>query len=174
MKYALSSRLLHWLMAIIIFSTLALGIYMDEFLSNDSTNRYPIYDLHKSMGILVLILLIIRIANRFIKTPPALPSSIRPIEQKLARLGHLSLYFLMLTTPISGYLMSRFAGYPVTFFSLELPNLVGTNFALAKICTEIHEISAYGLLGIIIIHILAVIRHRFFDKPENDILKRII
>jgi len=161
-------------MAIIIFSTLALGIYMNEFLSNDSTNRYQIYDLHKSMGILVLILLIIRIANRFIKTPPALPSSIRPIEQKLARLGHLILYFLMLITPFSGYLMSSFAGYPVKLFSLELPNLVGTNFTLAKICAEIHEISAYALLGIIIIHVLAVIKHRFFDKPENDVLKRII
>ncbi|NBX52792.1 MAG: cytochrome b [Proteobacteria bacterium] len=174
MKYALSSRLLHWIMAIIIFSTLALGIYMKEFLGDDSTNRYQIYDLHKSMGMVVLILLIVRIANRFIKTPPALPSSISPLEQKLAKFGHLILYVLMLTTPISGYLMSSFAGYPVKLFSLELPNLVGTNFTLAKICAEIHEISAYALLGIVLIHILAVIKHRFFDRPENDVLKRII
>ena len=174
MKYALSSRILHWIMAILIFLTLAIGIYMKDFLAHDAENRYQIYDLHKSFGVLIFVILIIRITNRFIKKPPELPSTISPLQRNLAKIGHLLLYILMFTTPISGYLMSSFAGYPVKLFNIELPNLVSTNFKLAKIFSEMHEINAYALLALISIHIAAVLKHRFFDKPENDVLKRII
>lgn len=174
MKYSLSSRILHWTMAVFIFFALGLGIYIDEFLSDDAENRYEIYDLHKSIGMVVLMLLIIRIINRIFKKAPPLPKTMPKIEQNLAKIGHLALYILMALTPLSGYLMSSFAGYPVKLFAIEIPNLVGTNFQLAKICSEAHEISAFSLLGVVAIHILAVIKHRFFDKPENDVLKRII
>lgn len=147
---------------------------MDEFLSDDAENRYQIYDLHKSLGMVVLLMLILRVFNRILNKPPLLPQSISPLEQKLAKLGHYILYILMLTTPLSGYLMSSFAGYPVKLFSIEIPNLVGANYEMAKICSEAHELSAYSLLAMVAIHILAVIKHRFFDKPENNVLKRII
>ena len=174
MKYALTSRILHWVMAILIIFLLGLGIFMSDFLSEESPNRMEVYNLHKSLGVLVLILLFLRVINRLLTHTPPLPFAISALEKKLAKFGHLALYFLMFTTPFSGYLMSSFAGYPVKFFSFELPNFFQANFQFAGFFAEAHEVSAYSLLTVIIIHILAVIRHRFFDKLGNDVLNRMI
>ena len=174
MKYALTSRILHWIMAVLIIFLLGLGIYMNDFLDKDSANRLDIYNLHKSLGVIVLILVFLRIINRLLTRTPTLPFAISALEKKLAKFAHLALYFLMFTTPFSGYLMSSFAGYPVKLFAIELPNFFEPNFQIAGFFAETHELSAFTLLGLIVIHILAVIRHRFFDKPGNNVLNRMM
>jgi cytochrome b561 len=174
MKYALTSRILHWVMSILIIFLLGLGIYMTDFIDNESSNRLEVYNLHKSLGMVVLILIFLRIINRLLTRTPPPPFAISALEKKLAKFGHLTLYFLMVTTPLSGYLMSSFAGYPVKLFTIEIPSIFEANFQIAGFFTEAHELSAFSLLGFLVIHILAVIRHRFFDKPGNDVLNRMI
>ena len=161
-------------MAILIIFLLALGIYMTEFLPSDSPNRLEIYNLHKSLGIIALIFIVIRIANRLFHKAPALPATMPKIEIILSNLGHFGLYVLMILTPLSGYLMSNAFGFPVNLFSIELPFLIARNFELGKIFSLAHELCAYGLLGLVALHILAVIKHRFFDRPEHDVLQRMI
>jgi cytochrome b561 len=161
-------------MSLIIIATLGVGIYMTEFLPKDSPNHLEIYSLHKSFGVMVLILIFIRVINRLIKKAPPLPTSIPKVEIILSNLGHFGLYLLMFLVPLSGYLMSNSFGFAVHFFSIEMPNLVERNFELGKIFAEAHELSAYGLLGLVAIHILAVVKHRFFDKPEHNVLKRML
>jgi cytochrome b561 len=161
-------------MALLIPSILAVGIYMTEFLPKDSPNHLQVYELHKSFGVLALILIAIRILNRLLNKAPALPASMPKIEQILSHLGHFGLYILMIAVPLSGFLMSNSFGFPVKFFSIELPRMIGTNFEYGKIFAAAHELCAYGLLALIAIHVLAVIKHRFFDRPEHDVLKRMI
>ena len=173
-KYPLPSRIIHWLMAVVILFLLGLGMYMTDYLPKDAPNHLEIYSLHKSLGAIVLILIFVRILNRFINKAPKLPYTIKKSEQILSHLGHFGLYVLMLCVPLSGYLMSNSFGYPVHLFSLELPMLVERNFELGKFFADAHGFLAYSLLGLIVIHILAVIKHRFFDRPENDVLKRMI
>jgi cytochrome b561 len=173
-KYSLTSRILHWSMAAVIIFLLGLGIFMTDFLSKEAPNRMEIYNLHKSLGVLILILISLRIVNRLIYKAPPLLESLPKIEKNLAHLAHLALYFLMILVPLSGYFMSNFFGYPVNFFGIEMPFLVEKNFITGKVFAEIHEVSAFTLLGLVALHILAVIKHRFFDKPENDVLKRMI
>lgn len=173
-KYALSSRILHWTMAAVIIFLLGLGIYMAEFLNKESPNRMEIYNLHKSLGVLVLLLVAVRIINRFIKKAPALPKNMVKIEKIASHIVHAALYILMILVPLSGYLMSNSFGYPVHFFTFEMPFLIGTNFEIGKIFAETHEISAYTLLALIALHFLGALKHRFFDKPENDVLKRMV
>lgn len=174
MKYSISSRIIHWLMAIIILGLLGMGIYMTEFLSKEAPNRMDVYNLHKSFGVIALILVFIRIINRFIYKSPALPASMPKAEIILAQLAHLGLYLLMIVVPLSGYLMSNSFGYPAMFFGHELPFLVERNFEYGKFFSEAHELSAYGLLGLVALHVLGALKHRFFDKPENDVLKRML
>lgn len=174
MKYALTSRILHWFMAIVILFLLGLGIYMTDFLSKEAANRMEIYNLHKSLGVMVLILIFIRIVNRLIYKAPALPESLPKFEKILANLGHFGLYILMILVPLSGYLMSNSFGYPVHFFGIEMPFLIEKNFDHGKLFSEAHELSAFTLLGLIALHILGALKHRFFDKPENDVLKRMV
>lgn len=147
---------------------------MTDFLPKDAPNHLEVYSLHKSFGVIALIFIFIRIINRFVFKAPALPQTLKKSEQILSHLGHFGLYVLMLCVPLSGYLMSNSFGFPVHLFSIELPFLVATNFELGKIFSEAHELLAFGLLGLVGIHVLAVIKHRFFDKPENDVLKRMI
>jgi cytochrome b561 len=80
----------------------------------------------------------------------------------------------MLIVPLSGYLMSNSYGFEVKIFGIILPNLISQSIDLARIFAEIHEISAFSLAGLIVLHIVAVIKHRFFDQKENDILKRML
>ena len=161
-------------MAIIILSLLAVGIYMTNFLPKESVNRGIIYGLHKSFGVIVILLIITRIINRLIFKAPALPETIRNPERILAKIGHLALYLLMIIVPFSGYFMSNLYGHPVQLFGLTLPLLAETNYEIGAIFSEIHEISAYSLLALVSIHILAVIKHRFFDLKENNVLPRML
>jgi cytochrome b561 len=174
MKYHIVSRVIHWLMALIILFLLGLGIYMTDFLSKEAPNRMEIYNLHKSLGVMVLILVFVRIINRFANKPPALPDSLPKFEKIAAHLAHIALYLLMILVPLSGYLMSNSFGYPVNFFSIQLPFLVQQNFELGNLFHNAHWILAYSLIAILALHILGVIKHRFFDKTENDVLKRMI
>jgi cytochrome b561 len=91
-KYALSSRIIHWLMSVIIIALLGLGIYMTEFLSKEASNKMDIYNLHKSLGVVVLILIFLRIINRLVKSTPKIPETIAKSERILAHLGHFGLY----------------------------------------------------------------------------------
>lgn len=174
MKYHPFSRLLHWLMAAIIIFLLGLGIYMADFLSKEAPNRMEIYSLHKSLGVLVLILVLVRIVNRFVNKVPALPDSINKLERIAAHLAHFALYALMIIIPLSGCLMSNYFGYPVHFFGIELPLLVEKNPEFGMFFHEAHKYAAYTLIAVLSLHILGVIKHRFFDKPENDVLGRMI
>ncbi|MBU6339261.1 MAG: cytochrome b [Rickettsiales bacterium] len=160
-------------MAALILTLIALGIYMTG-LSKEDPSRMEVYNLHKSLGALALIFVFIRLVNRVIKPAPKLPDTIVKSEKILAHLAHIGLYILMVIVPLSGYLMSNYFGYPVQLFGIKMPTLVQTNVDLGKIFHETHEISPYILLGLIILHVIGVVKHRFFDKPENDVLKRML
>lgn len=174
MKYPLTSRIIHWIMALLILFMLCLGIYMTEFLPKDAPNHLQVYELHKSFGLMIFILVFLRILNRFAKGVPALPESMSLIERILSHLGHFGLYVLMILVPLSGYLMSNSFGFPVKFFGIEMPIIAERNFEQGAFFITAHSFLAYTLLALVTIHVLAVIKHRFFDKPENDVLKRMI
>lgn len=161
-------------MAAIILFLLALGFYMADFLSKEAPNRLEIYNLHKSLGALVLGLVFVRIVNRLIFKAPALPNSLPKSEKILAHLAHVALYLLMIAVPLSGYLMSNLFGYPVHFFGATLPNLVEANPELGMKIHDSHGVFAYILLGLIALHVAGVVKHKFFDKPENDVLGRML
>ena len=167
-------KIIHWTMAVIIIGLLGLGFYMTELLGKDSSNRMFIYDLHKSFGVLVLFLIVIRIVVRIQRSAPPLPDSINLLTQVLSHLVHMTLYVLMILMPLSGYLMSNYFGYPVHLFGLKLPMLVSENPDLGKFCAAAHEFLGFTLLAVLGLHIFGVVKHRFFDKAANNILKRML
>ena len=173
MKYSYSARVFHWLMALVIIVAFALAFYMTS-LNKENENRLFFYSLHKSFGVLALILIFARIINRFLYKSPQLPVETAKYIVKLDKITHFMLYLLMFLTPLSGYLMSNYYGYPVKLFGMELPILVETNFDLAKNFSELHEIFAFSLLGLIVVHLLAVIKHHFIGANKFPIIKRML
>lgn len=171
-KYTISMRIFHWLMFILVASTLALGAIMVDLDDKVVSYKYSLYGIHKSLGVMILGLVLIRLIFRFTSKIPAYPSSFNKYEVLLSKLTHWVFYGIMLFLPIDGYLLSNYAGYPVSFFGFQLPTIVGKNEKMADLLGEIHEVLPYIFLALIILHVLAAIKHYFFDKI--NIFKRMI
>lgn len=172
-KYHIYIRIIHWAMALIILGMIGVGWYMSG-LPKDGSLRNVLVDLHKSFGVLILILFFVRVAIRLATKIPPLPGTIPALQRKLAHLGHFMLYGLIFIVPLSGYAMSNMFGYRVKMFGLEMPKIFPDDKVIGRIAHEAHEILPYIFLAIIALHVAAVIQHHFFDKPENDILKRMV
>lgn len=170
-KYPRNMRILHWLMALMIIGMLVSGLIMGGF-PRDNPLRDQIYFLHKSFGVAVLLLATLRLSIRMFSYIPPLPEMIPMIEQKLAHLGHLALYFFMFALPISGILMSNGYGYAVPFFGLELPHIIEANRDTGKLAREAHEYMAFALMGLIGLHVLGALKHAV--KERINLFRRII
>jgi cytochrome b561 len=175
-KYHISIRILHWLMALLILTMIAVGWKMTG-IAKDDPQRMFIYNLHKSVGATLLGLVVLRIVLRLANGAPALPQGIPSTVRLLARTGQKILYVLMFAVPFSGYFMSNLFGYAVSWFGFfDLPKFVSeANPELGKQVKELHEIFAYTLLAVVIIHIIGALQHRYFDKnKDNDVIKTMI
>ena len=173
-KYPVLMRLMHWFMAITILGMIGSGWFMASLDPDVAPYKYDIYFWHKSFGVLAMLLIIARIAIRFSSKHPGVSESLPSLDKALAKLVHFSLYLLMVAVPISGMLMSEFGGRPIPFFGLTLPEVIDNNKELAGLLHSIHVFIPYVFLGIIGLHILGALKHRFMDAPEHDVLKKIL
>lgn len=170
-RYGIIAILLHWLIAILMMTMLALGLYMTSL--TFSAQKLKLYGWHKEVGILILMLVILRIIWRLTNILPDLPITIPQWQKLAARATHLAFYSFMFVLPISGWLISSTAGLPVSFFGLfVLPNPMPANQNLHYLFKEMHEWLAYGLIAAICLHVAAALKHHFIDK--DDILRRIL
>lgn len=169
-RFHVTLRIIHWLMAVIILSLLAMGLYMTG-LEREDALRGTLYGLHKSFGVLVLLLLAVRLFLRVATHVPALPKLYPLWERGLAHLGHFALYLLMFGVPMAGIAMSNSGGHPVKFFGVVVPPLFEQNKEFGGLAHEAHWLLAYVLIGVIGLHLAGVIKHRFIDK--QDILYRM-
>lgn len=186
-RYTNTAVVLHWLIAIAIFGMFALGWYMSELpkeapkqmaydlfdlgiytwqLAEEASPRTFYFNLHKSIGITLLVLIAFRVFWRITHKPPALLSSYSAVERKLATGAHHLLYLLMVALPVSGIIMAISSKYGVKWFGLEfLPGL--DNAGLRDVFKEAHEIIGVIILLVIIVHILGALKHKFIDKDTT-------
>lgn len=154
------AKAFHWLMALMIISLLAVGIYMHDLPKEDEM-RSTLYMAHKASGMIILFLFAARILWRLTHKPPSLDRYSEKVR-KVANAVHISLYLFMFSIPLSGYLMSTFHGYPVNFFGLfKFPLIVGKNESMAEFFAEAHEYMAFALIAILVLHIAGAVKHRF-------------
>jgi cytochrome b561 len=186
-RYTKTAKILHWLIALGIFGMFALGWYMSELpkegpkqmaydlfdwgiytwtLSEEASPRTFYFNLHKSIGITLLALIIVRIFWRITHKAPAMLASYKAWEKKLASGVHRLLYVLMLALPLSGLVMAVASKYGVKWFGLEFIGGLD-NTPLREVFKEAHEIIGVVILLIIILHILGALKHKFIDKDET-------
>ena len=164
-RYLLVQRLLHWLIAVFVLILLAIGLTFwtlgydgtVDLFGNDSTNL--LYKYHKTFGILVLVLMIIRVALRRAFPPPAYSPPLTAMETVLSRTTHLLMYLLLLGMPVGGWLATAAGGYPVQFFDWELPGLIGKNEDLSESLFLFHGIGGLILAALLVLHVGAALRH---------------
>ncbi|MFN7184975.1 MAG: cytochrome b [Alphaproteobacteria bacterium] len=162
---------LHWLMAICIIGMLLLGFFWEDIASRDL--KIFAINFHKSLGLTLLLLAFFRLYWRLRHPAPTLPVTIPPLERKAARAAHIALYALMIAIPLSGWMyVSALAKYPTVYFGLfTIPHLPIPK-SMKGFFYESHELLAYGLIALLSLHLLAAMKHHFFDK--NDVLRRIL
>ncbi|HSF71704.1 MAG TPA: cytochrome b [Methylotenera sp.] len=186
-RYTKTAKILHWLIALGIFGMFALGWYMSELpkegpkqmaydlfdwgiytwtLSEEASPRTFYFNLHKSIGITILALVVIRIFWRLTHKAPAMLASYKAWETKLASGVHRLLYVLMVALPLSGLVMAVASKYGVKWFGLEFIGGLD-NTPLREVFKEAHEIIGVVILLIIILHILGALKHKFIDKDET-------
>jgi cytochrome b561 len=186
-RYTKTAIILHWLIAIFIALMFVLGWYMAELpkeapkqmaydlfdlgvytwqVAEEISPRTFYFNLHKSLGLTVLALIVLRILWRITHTPPAALSSYKAIEKKVATATHHSLYLLMLIVPVTGLTMAINSKYGVKWFGIDV--IAGLDNKPVRDFFECtHEFVGIVLLVLIGIHLLGALKHKFIDKDNT-------
>ncbi len=170
--YGLLAKLLHWLVAILLLCLCGLGFYMTELDYYDA-NYKSSFDLHRSLGVLTALLIMLRIFWATLDIRPKLSARLTRFERIAATATHHSMYLLMVMLPIAGYLVSTADGRAVEVFGwLSIPALLAAEKGREEWAGDLHEALAITLLVLIALHLAAVLKHHFIDK--DDTLKRML
>ena len=155
--------LLHWLVALLLLGQFAFGWYLQDIPRGVPARGYFV-NLHKSTGLLIGLLILMRIGWRLTHTPPPLPVSVPRWEQQAAAATHYLLYVLMLVIPLSGYLASNFSKHGINFFnSIKLAPWGNDDKLLYAIFNQTHIVSSWLLLALVLVHVLAALKHLLVD-----------
>ena len=172
-SYGWPAQLLHWSVAALIVTQFVLAKLAERAADNEAKlTQLALLANHKSVGITIFALALVRICWRFITPAPTLPSEMAGWQTQASKLSHVLLYVFLFALPITGWLMSSASAYTVSWFGLfELPDLVEPSKALKKTLLSSHELLSKALFVVALIHIAAALKHHFIDK--DDILKRM-
>lgn len=169
------TKTFHWLMALLVVTLICVGLYFTSMPNTPDVFplKIKLVSLHKSVGILVLTLVTLRIVWHIYTRTPDFVGGMKPWERMAARASHLFLYFAMITMPLSGWIFSSAAGRPVSFFKLfTLPDLVGKNHAVKEALETYHVTLAWVLIAVIALHAAAALKHHFISKDST--LRRML
>jgi cytochrome b561 len=157
-RFAAPQRFLHWLMAICILSMLFIGVGM---VSTITTKYLTLVQIHKPLGIAILILVLIRLTLRIIYGAPELPADL-PEPLRLAAISSQYIfYLLMIGMPLIGWAMLSAAEYPVVLFgSVHLPSIVPVSPGLHTLLWRAHHYLAFAFFGVILAHIAGILFHK--------------
>ena len=154
-----------WLMAALLLSQLGLGLWMTELPKDSTGTRAYWFNVHKSQGMLLGILLLVRLGWASFRPHPE-PMPLTRLKQRLATTNHRLLYVFMLLTPLSGFLGSVFSGYPIRFFGMRLPQLAERWDSAKEFLSCFHQLSVYALGLLMAVHLLAFFHHQFILKDR--------
>ena len=155
-RFPFFSRVLHWLMAMLVLAMLFIGIAMVASLSDYA----GLVAIHKPIGAAILVLVAIRLINRLINPPPPLPDWMPPWQRFVAHASHAVLYALMFALPLVGWAMLSAADYPIALVGgLYLPAILAPDAKLYAALRNLHSVLAYTLFATVLLHLGAALMH---------------
>lgn len=154
-RYALGTRVLHWLAAALVFSTLLVGFV----LANSLADYAALLSVHKALGALVFLVFVVRLINRLTDRGPALPATVGRVERIAVIGSELGMYVLLLAQPLLGWAMLSASGVPVVLGGVRLPPIAPMDADLYGLLRNGHSVVAYALVVMIAAHVSAVLLH---------------
>jgi cytochrome b561 len=161
-RFAIPQRLLHWLMAVCILSMLFIGVGM---VSTAAPKYLTLVQIHKPLGIAILVLALIRLALRIYYGSPSLPTDLPEPIKLAAYSSQVILYALMIAMPLLGWGMLSAASYPVVLFAgVHLPPILPVSASLHTLLWHAHYYLAFAFFAIILMHVSAILFHKLIRR----------
>jgi cytochrome b561 len=152
---------LHWLTLIAILTAVA-AVLVQDYIDNDNLT-HALITLHRSLGLLVMLMVVIRIFVREPINHLAPTPQMQALQNLVATLVHIGIYLLLIAIPLGGWAMSSASGKPMSFFWLfQIPAILGRDRDLSDTLHDWHEWSAWGLLAMVGMHAAAALWHHYF------------
>jgi len=170
-RYSAVAQGFHWLIAALIVVQFTLGWTAGNL--PIGARKLARLDWHKSFGMTILMLAVLRLLWRLFHRPPELPAGMTAIERQLARATHVLFYVLLFVMPLTGWVMSSAKNFSVSWFhQFTWPNLIGPNERAFDVLRTTHDTLSWLLFALASLHILAALKHHFWHK--DDVLKRML
>jgi cytochrome b561 len=165
------AKFLHWLVALLIFAQFALGWLASTW--HMSPTKLDLFVWHKSNGMLILMLVVLRLLWRAIAPGPPLPVGMPPWERAAAHASHALLYLVMLGMPLSGWVVNSASGVPFKIFRLiPLPSITAPDRHVTELASRVHFSLGLLLALLLLLHIAAALRHHFVQ--HDNVLRRML
>ncbi len=171
--WGIVAKLIHWLMAIMIIGMLSVGWIMEGMEFSDL--KFELYQMHKSFGLTVMALALLRLVWRVPGPIPALPTAMPQWQRTASGASHVLLYALMFAMPFSGWLMVSASelGVQTSYFGLfDVPHLLEPNEDVETALKWVHGALAIGLVALLGVHLCAALKHHFVD--QDAVLRRML
>lgn len=170
-RWGAVARFFHWSMALLIAVQALIGLYMIGLPL--SLDKLRIFLLHKSLGLTVFALQLLRLAWRLYDVRPQPPPGMAAWQQRVARLTHLALYLLLVVMPLSGWVYNSASGFPLPWFGLvQLPAIAPTSKSLAAAALLVHKTTFWSLMVLLAMHVGAALDHHW--RVGDDVLRRML
>jgi len=165
------SKALHWIIVLLIINQWVIAERAADLPKGPAL--FAALWWHKSLGITILMLAVLRLVWRWMNPVPDLTAETKPWERVLAKVSHLLLYALIFAMPLTGWMMSSAHSYSVSWFGLlTLPNLVAPDPGLSEQLEDLHGLLFNVLVAVAVLHVAGALKHHFIDR--NDVLRRML
>ncbi|MEZ5788086.1 MAG: cytochrome b [Xanthobacteraceae bacterium] len=169
--YTLPARMLHWLTAIIVIGMIPAGIYMVN--ASAGPTKDLLFNLHRSFGVVLLPIMLLRLTYRVLVPPPPLPKDIPPMQRLGAHATHWALYALLIIQPIVGWIATSAYRAPISVFWLfELPPIWAEDRPFSETMFFVHRMLGLTIAALVLVHIAAALYHHFVRR--DDVLLRMV
>jgi cytochrome b561 len=164
------SKAFHWLIVLLIINQWWIAERAEDL---KGLAKLQALAWHKSFGMTILILAVLRLAWRLMNPTPDLTAETKPWERTLAKISHVLLYVLIFAMPLTGWMMSSAKNFPVSWFKLfQFPDLVAPSEQTFRLMQDAHHLLFSGLVCVALLHVAGALKHHFIDR--NDVLKRML
>ena len=165
-EWGVVSKTLHWLVVALILAMAWLGLTMGDL--PNGPDKIATYALHKSIGLTILALVLLRLGWRLYAGAPETVPGTPPWQERIASLTHWALYALLLAMPLSGWVLNSSSGFPLQWFGLfNLPAIVGKDHDLHELAEGIHELLFWALVALVVAHAAAAFYHHLSQRDAT-------
>ena len=181
-RYGAVAMTFHWIIAALIVTNVCLGFYFGDFVSKSDPAFFTLVQTHKSIGLTVLSLSVLRLLWRLVNPVPLLPTDMNPALGFVAHATHWLFYFLIIAIPLAGWAMvsSSPLGTPTMYFGqfqwphlpflAALPRAEKTHYVV--VFRETHNLLAFSVIGLLALHVMGALWHQMFR--HDNVLRRMV